>query len=280
MKAFDPAIAALAKDGARFSQPESFQGYCERNQISAQRTAQMISVDSLSRLSPELKAAGMMVFRLGKDRSEGTTRFGLASNVGGWKDYFIDDRDVFDPSRCPITPFVPEVSNRTLFSFRLLPEFTETSFVNLAIASGALSFALGLESKGENSVPATGQSVFTFKFRPHRQLDTVWDHIQGQVEIDAVFVAHRGGTPIVIVLEAKSGGLDTLAKHKLAYPVLAVRPNVPSYMDIVPVYLRAYRHGNECHFLVAECSFGPKENEIAAISDLNVTRAVHVTFLL
>ena len=87
--------------------------------------------------------------------------------------------------------------------------------------------------------PATGQTTFTFEVRPHSSLDVSWQHVNGQVEIDALFVSRLRGRETVFVVEAKVGsGKADLAKHKLVYPVLALAGSIPRYVDIVPVYLK------------------------------------------
>ena len=58
----------------------------------------------------------------------------------------------------------------------------------------------------------------------------------------------------------KSDRTTSLAKHKLAYPCLALRAGdsrVPAAMPIVPVYLRCRPEpeAGQFFFLVAECSF-------------------------
>jgi hypothetical protein len=83
-----------------------------------------------------------------------------------------------------------------------------------------------------------------------------WTHRLGQVEIDSLFFANRNGKQVVLAVEAKrSDSFDSLAKHKLVYPYLALRNSLPSSMPIVPVYLRAVRHGESWHFFVCECGF-------------------------
>lgn len=52
-------------------------------------------------------------------------------------------------------------------------------------------------------------------------------HYKGQVEIDALFVGRRNRQETLFVIEAKtSNNFQSLAKHKLVYPVLALSSNV------------------------------------------------------
>ncbi|WP_252371579.1 DUF6997 domain-containing protein [Pseudoalteromonas phenolica] len=112
--------------------------------------------------------------------------------------------------------------------------------VNLACASGLLKEALSLDDEASIIVPATGQSTFTFRFKPICDEDTILEHINGQVEIDAVFVGKRNGKENLFVIEAKhSEKFDSLAKHKLLYPCLSLLEKLPASMPIVPVYLRS-----------------------------------------
>lgn len=108
-------------------------------------------------------------------------------------------------------------------------------------------------------IPATGQTVFSFKFQPHPSIETIWNHDRGQVEIDALFTAKRQGKETLFLVEAKSSSdISSLAKHKLVYPLLALRQHIPSYFDIVPVYLRVLHVGKSLHFLVSECAIETK----------------------
>lgn len=179
-------------------------------------------------------------FAWGAPRGQRNTDFALAQCVKGWDDYFLIDELIF--GGVPVEPFVPPVSMRHLLPFLLLPAFSETSFVNLAIASGVLAHALGIDQGDLPHAPATGQSTFSFDVIPHPDLGVKWAHSQGQVEIDAVVTARRNGSECLFVVEAKSGlANESLAKHKLVYPVMALQTRVPGYLPVVPVYLKAHR---------------------------------------
>jgi hypothetical protein len=242
-------------------------------------TAPIISIDSFRRLAPELKKAGVMVFRLGSPEGERNTHFALAKKVDGWSDYFIFDKEVFK-SIAPVI-FVPPVPLRQLFPFLLLPSFTETSLVNLAFASGLLAHALGIDQRDFPYAPATGQTTFDFSVIPHPKIGVVWQHQRGQIDLDAVFSAQRDGFETVFLLEAKTQArkgeeFDSLAKHKLMYPVLALRDHLPSYMKIVPVYLRGIRKQDGVHFYLAECGEISCSEQVPSISSLEVQKAQHL----
>jgi hypothetical protein len=225
---FEPAIKALLASGASASVPQGFVAYLKSNGIANKDTASYISVDSLKKLHSELKAADLMVFRLGR-LGIGGTAFGLAKSVSGWSDYFLCDEQLFSGLKTEV--FVPTVPYSSLYSFMILPSMTETSLVNLALASGIISYLLGIDNNTIPSVPATGQSIYSFDFKPHSDFPVIWNHFEGQVEMDGVFVCSIGGHPVVVVIESKSGPFSSLAKHKLFYPVLALRTKVPDYME-------------------------------------------------
>lgn len=111
-------------------------------------------------------------------------------------------------------------------------------------------------------VSGSDQSVFTFEFRPRADQTTTLLHQQGQVEIDAVFVAKRDNKECLFIVEAKHGEkFDSLAKHKLLYPILSLLPKIPSSMPIIPVYLRSLKSANGIDFYIAECSPVTKDNQ-------------------
>jgi len=231
--------------------PISFQKYVAENCHREVRTAPCISVDSLNRLPSELLDSGVMVFRLGTTGGARHTSFALARTQNGWRDYFLLDEELF--SSTPPEIFIPTVPARHLIAFQLLPKLTETSFVNLGLASGLLGTALGLDEPATPIIPATGQSTFTFDFCPHPTIGTTWRHNAGQVEIDAIFIARRNGKEVLFVVEAKtSQRLGTLAKHKLAYPVFSLRTKATQYLEIVPVYVRILKVQNALHFFICE----------------------------
>jgi hypothetical protein len=267
MTIFQPALAAMLGQGTAAFGPESFQDYLQRNSLPATNTWRAISIDSIERLPPDLRKAGVMVFRLGSPAGERTTSFALARHPSGWSDYFLCDASLMGNATPEV--FIPSSSLRALYAFQLLPSLTESSLVNLALASGMLAEALALDGPTQAIVPATGQSTFTFEVTPHQGAGVVWQHVRGQVEIDALFVARRGGKEILFLVEAKSGqDSESLAKHKLVYPLLALRDHVPAYLPIVPVYMRAWRADDGLHFCITECQLAPPAGAAVAIADL------------
>ena len=276
---FEQAIRELEDSRDLVGEPRSFQGYIADQDIRNSRTAQYISINSLTDLNAELRDSNCMVFRLGSPPRSRNTYFALAKVNEDWSDYFLIDEDLF--GNTDVEVYLPSASVRSLFSYQLLPKLTETSLVNLALASGLLPQALGISAGQDQVIPATGQSVFTFDFQPISSCDKMLTHNKGQVEIDALFVGHRNGKECLFVIEAKSSKeLGSLAKHKLLYPFLAVQNKIPSYMEVVPVYLRAVRKKGYIEFNIAECTLPKKDGVIGALDQLKskkITRySLHV----
>jgi hypothetical protein len=269
---FDEAIKEMDRSGLTQSNPRNFLDYCKKFNLKPGRTAEHISIDSLDKLSKELKENQCMVFRLGSISGEKGTRFGLAKTINSWEDYFITDKNVFNKDS--IKTFIPNCSHRKLFPFSLMETLTETSLVNLSITSGLLGHALNLDSDELSSAPATGRSTFTFNFQPTPKSGKVWSHENGQIEIDSLFVSRRNGEEKLFVIEAKVGTkFSTLAKHKLAYPGMALQKTIPDHLELIPVYLKVIRTEDQKRFIfhVSECRFKQAKQDPIAISDLSPT---------
>lgn len=286
MGVFSDALADMRNRCSKFRDPELFREYLDRSGNKIQGSvARFISVDHLENLDSELKEAGVMVFRLGGDsgggaNGKGRTRFSLANcERGDFKDYFLFDTELFDSVKPQL--FIPRVDMRSLFAFTLLPKFTETSLVSLAAFSGVLSEALGLDSEAPLSAPATGQSTYTFSFSPREFDSPIWDHIDGQVEVDALLTGHRDGRPVALIVESKAGkSKTTLAKHKLLYPYMALRPSIPDYMPIELVYLKAWRQTDGFHFRTAQFATHDSPNAIQGSQVLAHPRVTHIVLPL
>lgn len=210
-----------------------------------------------------------MVLRLGAATDGPGIQFAVISTPGRLQDFFLDD----GPDQPP-EPFTPEWLPGSEIPYTVFPILTETSLVNLAFASGLIGCALGLDRPYPTSAPATGASTYTFRFRPHSAMPDVAEHIKGQVEIDAVFTARRGGRPCLFILEAKSGNTyHGLAKHKLVYPLLALAPRVAPDTLLIPVYLRIAADRTEIRYTVTECRYPDPRGGITCLNDLEpVTR--------
>ena len=247
---FGKALIELNQSTSGFK-PINFQNYADQNHLQVKGTAQYISVQSFSDLAAELKENQVMVFRLGSKKGEIGTSFGLAKVIESWTDYFLFDEDIFNNS--------PKVSekidwlNEKYLPFRLIPKLTETSHVNLALATRVIQRAFGFQIS-DFFIPATGRGSYSFEVRPHEQLPDIWEHHLGQVEIDSLLVGIRDGQNHLLVIEAKSGKYpDSLAKYKLVYPVLSILPALPKGFVITPIYIRIYETENSITFFMAEC---------------------------
>lgn len=272
MSVFATALEEMDRFGLDVWVPGSFKHYSEQVGETGLRTPQFISVDSIDRLSPLLRESMIMIFRLGSRAGSSSTHFGLARCRHDWNEYFLIDKDLCTSALPEV--FLPAVSARRLFSFKLLPKLTETSAVNLAIGSGLLQYALELDDSLDYCVPATGQSTFTFDFKPRKDLSDVFSHEKGQVEIDALFMGRRRGREQLFLVEAKTGKPEgSLAKHKLCYPVAALRNSVPKYIQIVPVYMKSWSESDGRHFLITECQL--ISEGVISISELEPIRTYH-----
>lgn len=261
---FAPALAFMSREGTDCFGPASFQDYLRQHNLPRKDTATAISVDSLRKLSRELVDSNAMVFRLGNHPGTKHTAFALARTRKGWSDFFLEDQSIF--SSVHIRDFDVAPLTQDLSAFRFFPRLTEPSLVNLALASGLLGEALKLDDATTPIVPATGQNTYTFDVRPFSDGPN-WPHRRGQVEIDSIFFANRNGKKLAFVVEAKrSRSFDSLAKHKLVYPYLALQASLSPPMQVIPVYLRAVRNGASWTFFVCECEF--IDAPMASISSL------------
>lgn len=248
---FEAIIQETQDSGQPLSLPESFRNYCIRTGHPIPRDVPArVAVQTLRSLHRDLYDSNYMIFRLGTPPNETHTHFGIAMTANGWSDYFLIDKDIFSESE--VQAFIPKASYRDLYSFTLMPKFTETTMVNFALASGLFTEALGLDESP--SIPVTGRGTYTFSFHPRLESDAIWSHHLGQVEIDGAFTARRNGRDCLFIVEAKHGEPDSLSKTKLLYPYLALRPQVPISMPIILVYLRATSEAGAITYRIVECS--------------------------
>jgi hypothetical protein len=255
MPTFSHALADKPDTGFWLYGPEIFRAYCGRHGLRAD-TASTISVDHAKSLGAELREAQTMVLRLGAGHpggeARGQTAFALVRHEClSLAPFFLMDEEVFTGQ--PET-FIPDRSMRALFPFGLLPKLSETSLLTLAHASGLMAEALGCDDGSIHMIPATGHGTYSFRFTVGTDRAHALDHVAGQVEIDSVCIGVRAGRNHVIVTEAKRGPFDSIARHKLAYAVWAVRSNIPEDMPIIPVYLRVTESEWGLEFNVAECA--------------------------
>ena len=274
MEIFRAALQDMSTDGKTWREPQSFREYCEHLGIVA-RTQSSISIQTGADLPKELVESNTMVLRLG---GPGPTKFGLvAADRDVISEFFLSDIDCFDREHTEL--FLPEADLSTLLPFQILGSIEESGALNLALASGLLGHALNLDKPYPRIAPARGQSTYTFQFKPHAARPVEWRHEKGQVEIDTVVLAKRGGRSLLFVVEAKHGRLGPgLAKHKLAYPVYAMMNKpLPAEIEIVPVYLRSWADGQYLNFAIAECRF--EDEASRSLTSLNPIRRTKVVTL-
>lgn len=264
---FNQLIENLKETNQLVSESISFQDYLRSSGLKANRTAQYISINRFHDLRQELKNNGYMVFRLGSPKGSRNTYFSLVKKMSDWSDFFFIDEELFGNER--LTSFDYSIDDRILIAFKVLPRLNETSLVNLALATGLLHEVLGLKNHETPVAPATLQSTFTFDFRPLSQSPKKISHMDGQVEIDSIFTGKRNGRDCIFIVEAKtSSNFDTLAKHKLYYPILALQDKISTDIEIIPIYLRIIKRDKYIEFNVAECKI-PRVNGIfGALNEL------------
>lgn len=262
MGIFKPALEEMKRSGKNYFGPISFQEYLRQNNFESKRTPNYISIDSLEVLDKELREANTMVFRLGADPVHKETAFALVKSESV-NDFFLIDEELFGNLE-PKT-FIPTISMRNLFTYKIFPNSSESTLVNLGLASGVIGEALGLDKKEHLLAPTTGMSSFTFDLKLHSSIKKIFNHIKGSVEIDCLLLGKRNGKDILFVFEAKKGGSHkSIAKHKLAYPILSIAKNVPEHIDIVPVYLKVNKREKGIFYNVCECqAFDPRKNTTA-----------------
>jgi len=272
---FEEAIREMESSGALVSEPRSFQEYLENLGISRKRTAQYISINRFQDLQMELRESGYMVLRLGSPPGSRNTFFSLSKKINSWEDYFLFDDDLF-PSK-KIDQVEINYSDNKYFAYRLLPRLTEASLLNLALITGIIQKSIGLDETESSVIPARVQSTFTFKFKPLSVSDIKLEHVNGQVEIDAIFSWKKDGKPCLVVIEAKiSTKFDSIAKHKLYYPILALENKIPKSIEVIPIYLRVLKHKKAIEFNIAICELPRNKGSFGAIDEFRVKKVTRI----
>lgn len=267
---------ALSSDSGIYG-PESFRDYITEigQDPRDYRTAAEISIDRKRDLASELEQNDMMVLRLGRAPNGTGTQFALVNADGGVDDFFIDETD-FSSDQYTELDLRPESQDAQSFdqqtqdmlhAYQLLPQFSESSLVNLALTSGLVSRTLDLDGETVGAAPATVASTFEFQFQPHPDTPVTLRHNNGQVEIDGCFVSRRNGKRVLVVLEAKTGPERSLAKHKLFYPLMSLRSEASNEdFEIIPVYLRAQETPGGIDYNIYECgSFDGAEPYLSSL---------------
>lgn len=228
---------------------ESFAEYRKTTSVPNARTLTALSLQDFEHLPAVLREQNVTVLRLGRGR------FALIrlESVEQLRSLFLFDSDLWRRPAKDIEPLDKE----RLAVYSLVNRHSETNLINLALASGALALALGLDDHGRFPPVATAQSVFSFAIKPVTAWDLTLDHTKGQVEVDGMFVARLGGRRALFVVEGKTekqySGNRSLYKTKLAYSARAASAALPVELPVIPVYLRASRHDDVAEFRVCRC---------------------------
>jgi len=78
-----------------YREPQSFLEYVTQNNITANNTANYISIQTYEQLAPELKEHKLMVFRLGANEQTKGTSFALMKTDNDFHDFFLFDEVIF-----------------------------------------------------------------------------------------------------------------------------------------------------------------------------------------
>lgn len=271
--------------------PKSFIGYLQDlgEDPRDYRTAAQISIDTYRDLSRELRQNDTMVFRLGFAPEGPGTAFGLVKVENHLEDFFIQEEELASSNRSHLDfsedgddlDLINIPARDMLDAYRLLPNFSESSFVNLALSTGILGRSLNLDGDIIGTAPTTISSSFSFSFRPHSHLSHEFYHDNGQVEVDALIITRRNGKRVMLVIEAKQGRQRALAKHKLMYPFLAVNNLIADDIDqVIPLYMRASTDGQNINYDIYEGTVESPEGELPAIDELIIKENYHYSIQL
>ena len=268
---FHKAIEEVESTKSLISEPQAFQDYLNKIGLEKKNTAQFISINRFQDLKQELRESGYMVFRLGSPPGNRNTFFSLSKVNHSWEDYFFLDEKLF-PNRT-VEHIEIDYSDNKYFAYRLLPKLTETSLLNLALITGIIQKTVGLDETVGNIIPAGVQSTFTFEFKPLSISDRKLEHRNGQVEIDAIFSWKKDGNPCLVVIEAKtSRNFDSIAKHKLYYPLLALENKIPKSVEVIPIYLRVRKQSNFIEFNIAVCKLPRTKGLFGTVDEFKVKK--------
>jgi hypothetical protein len=259
---WEPALRSVEETG--IYGPRSFITHLREQGLEPgeYRTAAELSVDTRPQLPGALAEQETMVLELGRAVDGPGTGFALVRVPGGLDDFFLDEMafPADDRVRLDFSPdgedtlAQPREVQEMLDLYRSLPTFSERGFVTLALSTGLVSRALGLDPERIGTAPATAVSSFTFAFEPHPDRPTVLHNTDGQLDLDALVLTRRGGERVLLVVEAQCGSRQQPAKHRIAYPALAAA-SLPLDVDrIVPVYLRARPTADGVRYSIYECS--------------------------
>lgn len=255
--------------------PDQFVPFIERRGFpKPSNTASVLSLDTLTSVPSYLRDQNAMVFRMGKGQSGNWTNFVLAKVPDGPDSFFLKDEEIFENENVVVE--ADPLSDEKFLGYRLVSKLQEMALVNLAMGSGQLGRCLGLDEKIVHA-PAMLSSRYSFRLHLHPDIDQVFEHRAGQVQIDSLFTARRNGELQLFVLEAKFVRKNaSLAKHKLVYPCAAMYNNPEVKIPIVPVYLSVMATPEKYIYRIAECQL-PLDRDLPVLSEFGprkTTKAV------
>jgi hypothetical protein len=265
--------------------PRSFTSYLREigRDPSKFRTATELSVDTRPQLPTPLADQDAMLLQLGRATDGPGTQFALVRVPDRLDDFFIDEREYRPDDRETLdyttggddTHDLGEEVRDMLDLSRSLPTFSERGFVHFALSTGLVSRALELDPARIGTAPATVASSFEFEFAPHPDRPTVLQYNDGQLELDTLVLTRRNGERVLLVVQAKCGGRQAVAKHVVGYPALAAETSLSVDVDrVVPVYLRARPVKRGVRYSIYECSI-PAGEERPCLAGLHVVDDSH-----
>ena len=285
MSHWDPALDAVAETPSGIYGPKSFTDYLRETgrEPSQHRATAELAVDTRSQLPDRLAERDTMVLHLGRATDGPGPQFALVSVPDRLDEFFLDEREFYADSRETLdyTPSGEDYGalgrdvQDMLDLSRSLPTFSETGFVNLALSTGLLSRALGLDTERVTVAPATVASSFGFEFEPHPDRPTPLRYNDGQLQLDTLVVTRRDGERVLLVIEARCGGRVELAKHTVGYPALAAASLSLDVDRTVPVYLRARPAKGGVRYSIYECSEPQRGEGTPCLAGLQVVDDSH-----
>ena len=285
MSHWDPALRSLRDADDGIYGPRSFAGYLRAHGFDPgeYRTAAELSVATRRELPSRLADEDAMVLTLGRATDGPGTGFALIRVPGRLADFFLDER-AFRPDDRETLDYTPEGADTAALDrevqamldvHRSLPTFSETGFVNFALSTGVVSRALGLDADRVRTAPATVTSNFDFAVAPHPDRPRRLRHNDGQLGIDALVSARRGGERVLLVITARCGGRVRLAKHAVGYPALAAETLSVDVDRVIPVYLRARPTDGGVRYSIYECSGLSAGANRPCLADLGISTDAH-----
>lgn len=280
---WDAALRAVAESPEGVHGPRSFATYLDEQGLDpGQYRAAALSVDTRSEVPDSLADRETMVLHLGRATDGPGAQFALVRVPGGLSDFFLDEMAYPADDRVSID-YTPDGDDaaaldgevRDLLAVsRSLPTFSARGFVNLALSTGLLSRALGLDAARVGTPPMPVASTFEFAFEPHPDRPTTLRYADGYLELDTLVTARRDGERVLLVVTARCGARQSVGKHTIAYPALAAESLSLDVDRVVPVSLRARPTAEGVRYSIYECSL-PTGAERPCLAGLDVVEDSH-----